>query len=186
MMMFIASLTFSAFAQGAMAPKPAAPAAELTGQRAEIWSEINEAGKKLVSLAEAMSQEQYSWRPMEGVRSVSEVYMHIAQANFGIPGIAGAKPAADVPKGMDKITEKAKVIDLLKRSFEHVHQALVNTSDTDLERKVKLFGSDSSVRGLFLLIATHAHEHLGQSIAYARTNKVVPPWTAAAQQSQRP
>jgi uncharacterized damage-inducible protein DinB len=79
------------------------------------------------------------------------------------------------------VTEKSKVIDELKKSFAHVRAGIAATSDADLDKPVKFFGSDSTVRGVLLTAANHEHEHLGQSIAYARVNGIVPPWTAEQQ-----
>lgn len=163
--------------------KPAAPA---SGPRAELLHQLDEAGNKLIALAEALPQEKYSWRPGEGVRSVSEVYMHVAAANFNIPRAAGINPPAGLESDLEKITDKAKVVDILKRSFDHVRQALSSMSDADLDKTAKLFGNNTTVRDVFLLVVTHAHEHLGQSIAYARMNNIVPPWTAARQAQPRP
>ncbi|HYY56878.1 MAG TPA: DinB family protein [Pyrinomonadaceae bacterium] len=169
-------------AQGGQQPKVvAAPA---SGVRAELLRQLEEAEKKLVALAEATPQEKYSWRPGEGVRSISEVYMHVAGANFNIPKAAGINPPAGLESDLEKIADKVKVVDTLKRSFEHLRAALVSTADADMDKKVKLFGSDTTARDVFILLTTHAHEHLGQSIAYARMNNIVPPWTAARQQAQ--
>ena len=79
------------------------------------------------------------------------------------------------------VTEKAKVAEVLKQSFDHVRQAATSMSDADLDKPIKLFGRSSTHRELFLVITNHMHEHLGQSIAYARVNGVVPPWSAKEQ-----
>jgi len=159
-------------------PSTAAPAPPASGFRAEFLRQLDDAEKKLVDLAQAMPEEKYTWRPAEGVRSVSEVYMHVAGANFFFPRIIGIQPPAGLSREMEKITDKAKVVETLKQSFEHARQAALNTADADLDKGVKLFGRDSTVREVLLLLATHMHEHLGQSIAYARMNGVVPPWSA--------
>ncbi|HKZ77983.1 MAG TPA: DinB family protein [Pyrinomonadaceae bacterium] len=161
------------------------PAPTGSAFRSELVRQLKDAENKLVALAEAMPQEKYSWRPGEGVRSVSEVFMHVAAGNFLIPESAGIKAPAGLEANLDKISEKAKVVDLLKRSFQHDRQAFESTTDADLDKTIKLFGSETTVRDLFLRLVTHAHEHLGQSIAYARMNNITPPWTAARQQQQR-
>ena len=135
--------------------------------------------RKSSALAEAVPAEKYSWRPAEGVRSVGEVYMHIAGANYMIPSRLGAKAPAGISRDMEKtVTDKAKIIEHLKQSFAHVRQAIENS--TDNSKATKLFGRDNTHGGVKLLIITHLHEHLGQSIAYARTNKVTPPWSAGS------
>jgi uncharacterized damage-inducible protein DinB len=145
--------------------------------QSELVANLADTEKKIVSLAEAMPADKYSWRPMEGVRSVGEVYMHIAGANYMIPAALGAKAPAGISRDMEKtVTDKAKIIEQLKQSFAHVRQAI--ESSTDNTKATKLFGRDNTHGGVKLLIITHLHEHLGQSIAYARTNKVTPPWSA--------
>ena len=177
--------TAGAFAQTA-AP-PAASPAPTAGFRAEFLNELAGVEKRFVGLAEAMPADKYTWRPAAGVRSVSEVYMHVAAANYNIPRVLGTPPPAgfDV-RGFDtSVTEKAKVIETLKQSFAHLRQAVLNMSDADSEKKLKWFGTENTYRGVLLFIIRHMAEHLGQSIAYARINGVVPPWTEEQQRQQQ-
>jgi uncharacterized damage-inducible protein DinB len=148
--------------------------------KAEILSQIGEAEKKILALAEATPAEKYTWRPAEKVRSTGEVFMHLAGANYFLPTLWGAKmPDGVNPREFEKNGgDKAKVIDTLKKSFEHARQVINAASDADLDKTIKIFGNDGTAREVLLLIATHAHEHLGQSIAYARMNGIVPPWSA--------
>jgi len=146
------------------------------GFQADWWASVADAQHKLVDLAKAMPEEKYSWRPMEGVRSVSEVFVHVAMANYMISGALGFEPPADLTKDAEKtVTKKADVIALLERSFDDLSK--IDTSKMNLDATIKLFGSDMSKRRVLLLLSSHCHEHLGQSIAYARMNHVVPPWS---------
>src|SRR5258705_6344802 len=63
------------------------------------WKHVS---KQLIDLAEATPEEKFSWRPAPGVRSTSEVYMHIALANFYLLSVTGPKMPADMKEGMDK------------------------------------------------------------------------------------
>ena len=163
----------------APAARAQAPAA---GFSHEFLSQQDHVEKEILGLAEATPADKYGWRPAPGVRSISEVYIHIAGGNYLFPGFAGVKPPAGLDKEMEKnVTEKSKVIEELKKSFAHVRAGIAAMSDADLDKPVKFFGSDSTVRGVLLAAANHEHEHLGQSIAYARMNGVVPPWTAEQQ-----
>jgi uncharacterized damage-inducible protein DinB len=154
-----------------------------TGVKGEILAWIVDAENKLVDLAEAMPESTYGWTPEKGVRTVGEVYMHVAAANYGIPAFIGVQ----APKGFDfgtyehSLTKKADIIKALKDSFAHMEGAFKAMSDADLEKTAEVFGKKTTNRGTFLLLLSHAHEHLGQSIAYARSNKVTPPWTARRQ-----
>jgi uncharacterized damage-inducible protein DinB len=151
-----------------------------SGFQADAIGNIDYASKELVSLAEAMPAEKYSWRPAPGVRSVSEVYMHVALANYYLASFTGVKMPEGIDREMEtKVTDKAKVVDALKKSIDHLRTAISSTPDAELDQKVKAFGRDLSKRAVFLIVLGHIHEHLGQSIAYARSNGVTPPWSAS-------
>jgi len=129
-------------------------------------------------LAEATPADKFAWRPGPGVRSTSEVYMHIAIANFYLLSFTGPKMPADMKQGMEKsVTSKAEVIDWLKRSLAAVKTGHAAVTPKDLKRKVKTFAGDATVDAVYLRIIIHANEHMGQLVAYARTAGVVPPWT---------
>ena len=152
-----------------------------TGQKGDMMMWIKDAETKLEQLADAMPEKSYSWRPGKGVRSVGEVYMHVAGANLALPAMAGgpAPPAGFNNDTYDKSqTKKAEITKALKESFASMEQALMNTSDADMDKPTDLMGMKTTYRGVYLLCLAHCHEHLGQSIAYARMNNVVPPWTA--------
>jgi uncharacterized damage-inducible protein DinB len=161
--------------------------APASGYRAEFLTEIDGFEKKFVSLAEQMPADKYKWQPGEGVRSVGQVFLHVASANFGLTRLIGAPPPASFqPKGYENsITDKAQIVGQVKESFAHLRQSVLKLSDTDAEKPVKLFGRETTTRAALLFIARHLGEHLGQSIAYARVNGVVPPWTEEAQRRQK-
>jgi uncharacterized damage-inducible protein DinB len=139
------------------------------------WSHVS---RQLIALAEATPQEKFAWRPAPGVRSTSEVYMHIALANFYLLSITGIKMPADMKPGLEtSVTSKAQVIDWLKRSLDAVKTAHAKETPADLQRKVTVFGRDATVDGMYLRIIVHDNEHMGQLIAYARMNGIVPPWS---------
>ncbi|HXF94946.1 MAG TPA: DinB family protein [Gemmatimonadales bacterium] len=154
----------------------AAPA----GLRADLLAQLDDAATKLVRLAEAIPAEKYTWRPAEGVRSVSQVLVHVAGGNFLFPTMVGVEPGARPPRDAEQtVTDKAQVVDWLKRSFEHARSAIRGVSDAALDQSVDMFGRQTSGRNVLLTMVSHAHEHLGQLIAYARTTGVTPPWSVA-------
>ncbi len=140
------------------------------------WGHVS---RQLIQLAEATPAEKFAWRPAEGVRSMSEVYMHIALANFYLLSVTGQKLPADIKsENMEgAVTSKREVIDWLKRSLEAVKTAHLAVKPNDLQRKVKVNGRDSTVDAMYLRIIVHANEHMGQLVAYARMNGIVPPWS---------
>ena len=140
------------------------------------WGHVS---RQLLALAEAIPAEKFSWRPSPDTRSTSEVVMHLASTNFSLLSITGPKPPADFPAAPEKaVTNKADVIAWLKRSLEAVKVAQAGVSAEDLRRKVRVAGRDADVDGIYLRIIVHANQHMGELIAYARTNGIAPPWSA--------
>jgi uncharacterized damage-inducible protein DinB len=139
------------------------------------WLHVSQ---QLVALAEATPAEKFSWRPAPGVRSTSEVYMHIVMANFYLLSVTGPKMPPDLKEDAEKtVTSKPEVISWLKRSLDAVKQAHLTETPPDLQRKVHIVDRDATVDGMYLRIIVHANEHMGQLIAYARMTGVVPPWS---------
>ncbi|MEO8584567.1 MAG: DinB family protein [Acidobacteriota bacterium] len=178
-------------ASASLAQSPASPAAPASpaspappsGFRGEFLAQQDNVEKEILGLAEATPADKYGWRPAPGVRSVSEVFIHIVGGNYLFGGYTGMKPPTpmDMPSmaAMEKnVTEKAKVIEELKKSFVYLRAGVAALPDADLDKPVKFFGRDFTVRGVLLIGANHEHEHLGQSIAYARMNGITPPWAA--------
>ena len=159
-----------------------------SGLRAELIRDVTRLEGQYVSLAEAMAG-KYDWRPSEGVRSVGEVFSHVAGANFMLPTFAGVtapesmkaanmQEAFAAMQALEKETDVAKIQETLKHSFKHAKHAIAQVSDEQLEGKTNLFGQDVTNRVVLTVLVTHMHEHLGQAIAYARVNGVTPPWSA--------
>jgi uncharacterized damage-inducible protein DinB len=139
------------------------------------WKHVSQ---QLIALAEATPAEKFAWRPAPGVRSTSEVYMHIVDANFYLLSVTGPKMPADLKEDAGKtITSKAEVVAWLKRSLDAVKEAHLALKPGDLERKVHIADRDATVDGMYLRIIVHANEHMGQLVAYARMTGVVPPWS---------
>lgn len=147
--------------------------------RDEFLSHFQYSTNRLLALAEAMPEETYTWRPMDGVSTVAEVYMHIARYNYYYPETALGIP---VPDGVDldaleTITDKAEVVEQLRRSVEHVREAVQELPESALNEPTELYGRTMGGWGVLLQLLAHMNEHVGQSIAYARMNEVVPPWS---------
>lgn len=95
-----------------------------------------------------------------------------------LPTMIGGKRPTGLARDMETtVTDKAKVVDMMKKSYANMRETIENMTDADLNTEVNMFGSKTTKRGALLLMSDHLHEHLGQSIAYARVNGVVPPWS---------
>ncbi|REJ79625.1 MAG: DinB family protein [Acidobacteria bacterium] len=154
----------------------AGPAIAQDGLRAELSRDLAQIEEKIVGLADAIPADKYGWAPEEGVRTVSQSLMHTATANFFFASMLGvAAPEGLDLRGLEKVTDKAEVKKLLEQSFDHLGKAI--ESAEDLTAPKSYFGQDGTVAGLLHAGLSHNHEHLGQMIAYARSNGVKPPWS---------
>jgi uncharacterized damage-inducible protein DinB len=160
----------------------------VTGYRSEVMAEVMIQEDKFLRLAAAIPADKYTWRPAPDVRSVAEVFLHVAAANYSLYRRVGTPPPEGVDlKSLEKsTTDKTKVMATLKDSFAHARKAILAMPDADLEKSMDWFGGKNTERGVLLFIVRHAAEHLGQSIAYARSIGVVPPWTEDAQKPAKP
>ncbi|PYT13448.1 MAG: hypothetical protein DMG59_20380 [Acidobacteria bacterium] len=179
-------------AQQKASSKPAPPISPL---RQDVLNGFDGAAGEALALAKAVAEDKYSWRPMEGVRSFGEVFVHMAGSTLLFCSYAGVKqpqgPARDLAavymkRGFElpeifaaeaAITDKAKILAIMGQSFEQGRDLIRNMPAADLEKSVQFFGRPITMQGLLILMGNHLHEHLGQAIAYARVNHIVPPWS---------
>jgi uncharacterized damage-inducible protein DinB len=152
--------------------------------RKEFLTDLDSLHSKFTALAEAIPADKYSWRPAPGVRSVGEVFMHVAsEFYFYTPAVFGAKPSPVVEgtkAGFDKfekMSSKPEVLKHLKEGFAYGRQAVSELDDANITGIHRIFGHDSQVVEMSFDMTDDLHEHLGQLIAYARMNGVKPPWS---------
>jgi uncharacterized damage-inducible protein DinB len=184
---FALALALAAAAPSAAVAKASSGAAAAAAARAfqnDFVGLLDDVEKKIISLEEAVPQDKFKWRPAPGVRSVSEAYMHIAFGNYLLTKMATGKEApadsgydGNPSKWDTKTTDKAEIKKALEKSFDHVRTVVKGLSDADLEKKMPFFGHDVTARVILTALYGHDNEHLGQEIAYARSNNVTPPWS---------
>ena len=141
--------------------------------QAALSTEAGTLSDKFAGLARVMAR-KYDWRPGAGVRSVGDVFNLIVTENGLLARTLTGAPAAGQPA---PVTDPDKMQEALKTSYAKLQQTITGLSDADLKAPVKLFGRDMTKEGAVRFLFADQHEHLGQSIAYARTNGVVPPWS---------
>jgi uncharacterized damage-inducible protein DinB len=175
--------------------KPMTSAPAISPLRQELLDSFDDAAKEALALAKAIPEEKYSWRPMEGVRSFGEVFTHMAGSTLLFGSFTGMKapegPAHDLAavymkKGVrtpelltedGAVNDKTKVVAMMEQCFQIGRDWIRNTPDADLEKTVPFFGQQITTRALLMELSNHLNQHLGQSIAYARVNHIVPPWS---------
>ena len=147
--------------------------------RDEAMEHFERSTRKLVRLSEAVPESLYTWSPGEGVMSIARVYAHIARYNYLY---LERQMGIYAPEGVDwdnfeSITDKATVREILDVSIEHVRKAVAEMNEADLTREVTLYGRRVPGWAVLFQLVAHMNEHVGQSVAYARMNGIVPPWS---------
>ena len=164
----------------ALHAQPQSPPESTPDFRAEFNGQFEASARKLVALAEAMPAENYSWQPMEGVASVAQAYMHVARYNYMYPdqNLGVAPPdGVEYETLEESVVEKEQVVAVLSASVDHVRDVVADMSDADLAAPTRLYGREVASWAVLFQLVAHMNEHLGQQIAYARMNRVAPPWS---------
>lgn len=150
-----------------------------TDYRDEFLQHFARSSGKIMALAEAVPEDLYEWSPMEGVMHVAQVYMHLARYNFmyldtslGIPVPDGIELSE-----LESITDKRRVLEIYERSTDHVRESVARMTEEDLTAPTMLYGREVAGWAVLFQLLSHMNEHVGQSVAYARMNRIVPPWS---------
>lgn len=162
-----------------LTPVTAADSAFEAAFRTSLLQSFNEASGKILSLAEAIPEANYGWHPMEGVSSVQEILVHVTETNLSLGARLGGKPPARLESKTvrSKMKTKAEALTITKHGMQYIREILTAIPAVELLPEVTVFGNQAPKMRVAFLPADHAHEHLGQLIAYARINRIVPPWS---------
>lgn len=172
----VCALTIAAALWAPSASAQPAAATPVSIQTA-LGNDVGTLSDKFIGLARVMAG-KYDWRPSPGVRSVADVFNLIVGENRMLAGVLSGTPSQEGGmKGAKPITDPAEMQEALRSSYATLRQALTGLADKDLSTNVRMFGRDMTKQGAALILLFDQHEHLGQSIAYARSNNVVPPWS---------
>jgi uncharacterized damage-inducible protein DinB len=145
------------------------------GLQGAFATDADKLSGKFVGLASVMAA-KYDWKPGQGVRSAGDVFNLIVMENGMLTRLLTGSPAPSGPRPAP-IADPAKLQDALKSSYADLQKAISGLSDSDLQAPIKMFGRDMSKQAAIMLLLGDQHEHLGQSIAYARMNGIAPPWS---------
>ena len=151
--------------------------------KAQALLDLQAVNKKCVDLAEALPSDKLTWRPAPGTRSFAEVFLHVAGERYAILSMMGANPPAGFkPREFEKsTTEKDRIVQDLNQSWDFANKTIDSMSNADFAKPLPKLGPQANEGDVVYILVADAHEHLGQLIAYARQNSIVPPWTAQMQ-----
>jgi uncharacterized damage-inducible protein DinB len=162
----------AAMAQGNPPPAAAAPPSNpLSAHNKTIYG-----GVKMILLrsAEKMPEENYSFKPTDGVRTFGQVLGHVADSQYAFCSrVLGEKNPA--PKIEETKTSKGDLIAALKDAFAYCDKAYDGMTDTSGTQIVKLMGADTPKLGALSVNNVHTVEHYGNLVTYMRMKNIVPP-----------
>jgi len=173
-----------AFAQSAAAA-PADKTSPSYDMKAQSLLDLDTQNKKIISLVEVLPQDKFAWRPSPDARSFAEVFLHVSGERYQILALGGATP----PAGFDgktyekSTTDKAKIIEELKKSGDYTQATIGAMTNADFAKLLPKLGPEANAGDVVYILVADCHEHMGQVVAYARENGIVPPWTIAAQKA---
>jgi len=183
----VSTLAGSAVIARAQAPQSStdttAPSYDM---KAQALLDLQGVNKKCVDLAQAIPSDKLTWRPSPDSRSFAEVFLHVAGERYGILSMMGATPpdgfkAKDFEKST---TDKDKIVEDLNQSWDFTEKSINGMSNADFAKLMPKLGPQANEGDVIYILVADAHEHLGQLIAYARQNGIVPPWTLAMQKKK--
>lgn len=151
--------------------------------KAQSLEDLGRVQKKFVDLANAVPADKMTWRPAPDARSFAEVFLHVAGERYGILALMGATPPASFDgKAFEKsTTDRAQIIDDLNKSWDFNKNTINGMTNADFAKLLPKLGPQANAGDVIYILVADAHEHLGQLVAYARENGIVPPWTVEAQ-----
>jgi hypothetical protein len=180
-------LVWSVFTFALVTSGSTVAAQERAGVMGDLLQDVAALETKIVGLANAMPPTAYKWQPGAGVRSTEEVLLHVAGDNYFMPALMGVPAPADTGiDGKDNKTvgrfetrhlTREQLVAELTKSFAFLKDAMRKTADATLETPPPNSVRKTTTRATWIATVTHLHEHLGQLIAYARSNNVTPPWS---------
>jgi hypothetical protein len=175
--------TIGTVAQNSDAAGTADHTAPSYDMKAQSLADLQGAQKKFVDLANALPADKITWRPSADSRSFAEVFLHVAGERYGILGLMGVAPPAGFDgKTFEKsTTDRAQIVVELNKSWEFAQKAINSMSNADFAKLLPKLGPQANAGDVVYILVADAHEHLGQVVAYARVNAIVPPWTVEAQ-----
>ena len=162
---------------------PSPTAAQVPSLQDSQVADIETMKDKFIGLAQEFYPSQYDWRPMEGVRSVRDVLGLIIAECHVFPMAWGHEPPAGAASGFVPELQRAsaltrtEIISELDSAFDHLIGIVRGMDETERMSDSDYFGRPMKIHANILISMGDMHEHLGQLIAYARTNHVVPPWS---------
>jgi len=180
--LLVASLSAGAWGQNSDAADHTAPSYDM---KAQSLQDLGAVQKKFVDLANALPADKLTWRPTADSRSFAEVFLHVAGERYGILALMGTP----LPAGFDgktfeqSTTDRARIVEELNKSWEFAQKAINGMSNADFAKLLPKLGPQANAGDVIYILVADAHEHLGQSVAYARENGIVPPWTVEAKKA---
>jgi hypothetical protein len=149
-------------------------------QALDFW--ITNTEKEVVSAADAMPEEKYSFAPtageFTGARTFAQQVKHLAANNYRMAAyILTQTPTPDQESetGPAAVRSKAQIMDYVKGSFAAVHRAVAVVNEGNMVEPLAVPPRQNTRLQLAVDAVAHSYDHYGQMVEYLRMNGIVPP-----------
>lgn len=129
----------------------------------------------IMASARMLDQDLYAYRPTEEVRSMGELFGHIAGAQFAFCSAAAGEANPNSENFEETQKTKAGLIAALERGFAYCEGVFGKTTDAMGANARSFFGGQNTVFGILAFNSAHNYEHYGNLVTYMRMNGITPP-----------
>ena len=147
----------------------------------DFW--IANCEKEVVSAANAMPEEKYSFVPtageFTGARTFAQQLKHLAANNYRMAAYIltqNPTPDQESESGPSDVQSKAQIIDYLQGSFAALHRAMATIDERNMLEPLSRAPTKQNTRlQLAVDAVAHSYDHYGQVVEYLRLNHIIPP-----------
>jgi uncharacterized damage-inducible protein DinB len=129
----------------------------------------------IMASAQMLDEDMYAFRPVDEVRSMGEIFAHIAGAQYSFCSAASGESSPNSENFEDTRTTKARILDALEGGFAYCDEVFSHTVDADGANSVSFFTGPNTVFGVLAFNSAHNYEHYGNLVTYMRLNGITPP-----------
>jgi uncharacterized damage-inducible protein DinB len=163
-------------AGSAVAQKPAA--ADVSGAIRQNW---DGAKRNLRESAEKMDEANYSFKPVDSVRTFGQILSHVAGASYVFCSAAKGEKSPFSEEHFEKsATSKADIVKAVSDAITYCDAAYGALTDATAGASITMpFGMKEAPRASALIMNIgHVQEHYGNLVTYFRIKGIVPPSSA--------
>jgi len=129
----------------------------------------------IVASAQMLDEDMYAFRPTDEVRSMGQLFAHVAGAQYSFCSAAAGEANPNSENFEETRTTKASIVEALEQGFGYCEGVYARMTDDMGARSVTFFGGPNTAFGVLAFNSAHNYEHYGNLVTYMRLNGITPP-----------